>query len=150
MIAGCNNNAVTLCMHAGSSSTMPVASRESPEAVGGTLAFNNAVPSMADWLLSDKLIEFPDLKLAYSEGQIGWIPCALERAETVWDHHDAWMHTKDTIPEVPSTFYWGRLFGCFTADRHGLANLASVGENNISLETDSPHYRFLVGETHQF
>ena len=45
-----------------------------------------------------KLIEFPKLKLAYSEGQIGWIPYALERADTVWDQHDAWQHSKEIDP----------------------------------------------------
>jgi predicted TIM-barrel fold metal-dependent hydrolase len=126
-------------MHVGSSSTNPAASPDSPPAVGGTLAFNNAMASMADWLFSGKLIEFPDLKLAYSEGQIGWIPYALERADTVWEHHDAWMHTKETIPEPPSSYYWGRIFGCFTADHHGLANLDAVGRDNICFETDYPH-----------
>jgi predicted TIM-barrel fold metal-dependent hydrolase len=139
LFAACDANAVTLCMHIGSSSTMPAASPDSPEAVGGTLAFNNAMASMADWLFSGKLIEFPNLKLAYSEGQIGWIPYALERADTVWEHHDAWMHTKERIPEPPSTYYYGRVFGCFTADRHGLLNLAAVGEDNICFETDYPH-----------
>jgi predicted TIM-barrel fold metal-dependent hydrolase len=139
LFAACDVNAVTLCMHIGSSSTMPAASPDSPEAVGGTLAFNNAMASMADWLFSGKLIQFPNLKLAYSEGQIGWIPYALERADTVWEQHDAWMHTKERIPEPPSTYYYGRVFGCFTADRHGLANLAAVGEDNICFETDYPH-----------
>jgi predicted TIM-barrel fold metal-dependent hydrolase len=137
--AACNANQVTICMHVGSSSTNPAASPDSPPAVGGTLAFNNAMASMADWLFSGKLIEFPDLKLAYSEGQIGWIPYALERADTVWEHHDAWMHTKETIPEPPSSYYWGRIFGCFTADHHGLANLDAVGRDNICFETDYPH-----------
>jgi predicted TIM-barrel fold metal-dependent hydrolase len=139
VFAVCNDNAVTICMHIGSSSTTPAASPDSPPAVGGTLAFNNAIASMVDWLFSAKLIEFPELRLAYSEGQIGWIPYALERADTVWAQHDAWMHTRATIPEPPSTYYWGRLFGCFTADRHGVNNLGSVGEDNICFETDYPH-----------
>jgi predicted TIM-barrel fold metal-dependent hydrolase len=139
MIAACNDNNVTICMHVGSSSSMPIASPDSPEAVGGTLAFNNAMGSMADWLFSGKLIKFPDVKLAYSEGQIGWIPYALERADTVWEHHNAWMHTKDTIPEPPSTYYYGRIFGCFTADHVGMANLDLVGPDNICFETDYPH-----------
>ncbi len=139
MMAAADDNDVVLCMHVGSSSTMPAASPDSPEAVGGTLAFNNAMASMADWLFSGKLIEFPRLKLAYSEGQIGWIPYALERADTVWEHHDSWMHTKERIPEPPSSYYWGRIFGCFTADHHGVANLDSVGEDNICFETDYPH-----------
>jgi hypothetical protein len=49
------------------------------------------------------------------------------------------MHTKDKIPEPPSTYYYGRIFGCFTADSVGLANLDRVGLDNICFETDYPH-----------
>jgi predicted TIM-barrel fold metal-dependent hydrolase len=94
---------------------------------------------MADWLFSGNLLKFPKLKLAYSEGQIGWIPYVLERADTVWEMHDSWMHAKDRIPVLPSTQYYGRIFGCFTADRHGLRSLEEVGEDNICFETDYPH-----------
>jgi predicted TIM-barrel fold metal-dependent hydrolase len=135
----CNDTGVTLCMHIGSSSSMPAASPDAPEGVGGTLAFNNAMASMADWLYSGKLVQFPDLKLAYSEGQIGWIPYALERADTVWEQHDSWMNNKARIPEPPSTYYYGRIFGCFTADRHGMRSLDEVGVDNICFETDYPH-----------
>ena len=83
--------------------------------------------------------QFPKLKLAYSEGQIGWIPYILERADTVWEKHDAWTHAKERIPVPPSTQYYGRIFGCFTADRHGLRSLEEVGEDNICFETDYPH-----------
>ena len=49
------------------------------------------------------------------------------------------MNSKSRIPEPPSTYYYGRIFGCFTADRHGLANLDAVGPDNICFETDYPH-----------
>ena len=139
LLATCNDTGVTLCMHIGSSSTNPAASPDAPGGVGGTLAFNNSMASLADWLFSAKLIQFPKLKLAYSEGQIGWIPYALERADTVWDQHDSWQHSKARIPEPPSTYYYGRVFGCFTADYHGLHSLDAVGEDNICFETDYPH-----------
>ena len=139
LFAECDASGVTLCMHIGSSSTNPAASPDAPGGVGGTLAFNNSMASLADWLFSGKLIQFPKLKLAYSEGQIGWIPYALERADTVWDQHDSWQHSKARIPEPPSTYYYGRVFGCFTADHHGLHSLAEVGEDNICFETDYPH-----------
>jgi predicted TIM-barrel fold metal-dependent hydrolase len=139
MFAVCNDRAVTLNMHIGSSSSMPAASPDSPEAVGSTLQFHNAFHSMVDWLFSGKMIQFPELKLAYSEGQIGWIPYALERADTVWEMHEAWTHAKAMIPEPPSTYYKGRIFGCFTADRYGLRNLDVLGEDNICFEVDYPH-----------
>jgi predicted TIM-barrel fold metal-dependent hydrolase len=135
----CNDTGVTLCMHIGSSSTNPAASPDAPGGVGGTLAFNNSMASMADWLFSGKLIQFPKLKLAYSEGQIGWIPYALERADTVWEHHDSWQHSKERVPNPPSSYYYGRIFVCFNADHHGLHSLPEVGEDNICFETDYPH-----------
>ena len=135
----CNDYGVTVCMHVGSSSSNPVASPDSQAAVGVTLGFNNAMASLADWLFSGNLIRFPKLKLAYSEGQIGWIPYVLERADTVWEMHDSWTHAKERIPVPPSTQYYGRIFGCFTADRHGLRSLEEVGEDNICFETDYPH-----------
>lgn len=126
-------------MHIGSSSSNPVASPDAPQGVGNTLAFNNSLASLSDWLWSGKMIQFPNLKLAYSEGQIGWIPYVLERADTVWDLHEGWMHSKELVPEPPSTYYYGRVFGCFTADRHGLQSLAEVGPDNICFEVDYPH-----------
>lgn len=134
-----NDTGVTLSMHIGSSSTTPATSPDAPGGVGNTLAFNNSFASLADWLYSGKLVQFPKLKLAYSEGQIGWIPYALERADTVWEVHDSWIHAKEMLPEPPSTYYYGRVFGCFTADRHGLKNLDAVGEDNVCFETDYPH-----------
>ncbi len=103
------------------------------------VGFNNSMASLGDYLFGGIMHRFPKLKIAYSEGQIGWIPYALERADTVWEHHDAWQHSKAKIPEPPSTYYYGRIFGCFTADRVGLANLDMVGVDNICFETDYPH-----------
>ena len=30
---------------------------------------------------------------------------------------------RDLVPEPPSTYYYGRIYGCFTADHHGLHSL---------------------------
>jgi Amidohydrolase len=43
------------------------------------------------------------------------------------------------VPEPPSTYYYGRVFGCFTADRVGLRNIDVVGQDNLCFETDYPH-----------
>ncbi|MHB8220777.1 MAG: amidohydrolase family protein [Acidimicrobiales bacterium] len=139
LFQACNDTGVTVCMHVGSSSSNPAASPDAPQAAGVTLSFNNSFASLVDWLFSGKLIQFPKLKLAYSEGQIGWIPYVLERADTVWEHHDGWQHTREKIPQPPSTYYYGRVYGCFTADHHGLHSLAEVGPDNICFETDYPH-----------
>jgi predicted TIM-barrel fold metal-dependent hydrolase len=139
LFAACNDLGVVLNMHIGSSSKMPIASPDAPPGVAGVLQFNNSMASLADWLYSGVLVRYPKLKLAYSEGQIGWIPYALERADTIWEHHDSWIRAKDRIPNPPSSYYYGRIFGCFTSDEIGLKNIADVGEDNVCFETDYPH-----------
>jgi predicted TIM-barrel fold metal-dependent hydrolase len=84
-------------------------------------------------------IGFPDLKLAYSEGQMGWVPYILERADDVWEEHRAWGGVRDRIPEPPSTYYYDHIYCCFFRDRHGLKSLDEVGVENVTFETDYPH-----------
>ena len=74
LFAVCEETRTTLCMHIGSSSKMPAASPDAPPSTDIMLSFNNSMASLADFLFSGVLVRFPKLKLAYSEGQIGWIP----------------------------------------------------------------------------
>ena len=147
--AACEETATVVCMHIGSSSQMPATSGDAPVAVAATLSFNNAMASLSDFLFSGKLVTFPSLKLAYSEGQIGWLPYVLERADDVWREHRAWGGVKDLVPEPPSTYYYRQVFGCFFRDRHGIASLDVVGEDNITFETDYPHTDSTWPETRQ-
>jgi predicted TIM-barrel fold metal-dependent hydrolase len=84
-------------------------------------------------------VQFPELRVAYSEGQIGWIPYILERADDVWSEHRAWGGVAEKVPEPPSTYYYDHVFGCFFRDQHGLDSLDKVGEDNVTFETDYPH-----------
>ena len=138
-IAACQDTGSVICMHIGSSSRMPATSGDAPPAVAATLSFNNAMASMSDWLFSGKLVQFPDVRLAYSEGQIGWIPYILERADTVWEEHRAWGGVRDLVPEPPSTYYYRQIYGCFFRDHHGVASIEECGVDNITFETDYPH-----------
>jgi predicted TIM-barrel fold metal-dependent hydrolase len=137
--AACAETHTVVCMHIGSSSKMPATSADAPVAVAATLSFGNAMSSLTDFLFSGVLVRFPDLKLAYSEGQIGWIPYILERADDVWLEHRAWGGVRDIVPEPPSTYYYRQVFGCFFRDRHGIESLDSVGVDNTTFETDYPH-----------
>ncbi len=135
----CEDTGTVVCMHIGSSSQMPATSPDAPPAVAATLSFGNAMSSMSDFLFSGVLVRHPELILAYSEGQIGWIPYILERADDVWEEHRAWGGVRDVIPEPPSTYYYRQIYGCFFRDKHGLDSLDAVGVDNITFETDYPH-----------
>jgi predicted TIM-barrel fold metal-dependent hydrolase len=135
----CSETGTVVCMHIGSSSKMPATSGDAPVAVSATLSFGNAMASLADFLFSGVLVRFPDLRLAYSEGQIGWLPYILERADDVWSEHRAWGGVRDIVPEPPSSYYYRQVYGCFFRDQHGLDSLDRVGVDNITFETDYPH-----------
>lgn len=139
LFEACAETNTVVNMHIGSSSKMPSTSADAPAAVGSTLTFNNAMASMTDFLFSGVLVKYPTLKLAYSEGQIGWIPYIIERADKVWEENRGWGGIGDKVPEPPSTYYYRQIFGCFFDDAYGLDNIERVGIDNVCFETDYPH-----------
>ena len=95
---------------------------------------------------------FPNLKIALSEGEIGWIPYFLERAEQVVDKQRHWVKkdsrswatppptriSTSTTSTCAGTFR-DHIYGCFIDDAHGIASLDEIGEDNVMCETDYPH-----------
>jgi predicted TIM-barrel fold metal-dependent hydrolase len=137
--AACNEAQVTINMHIGSGSKMPSTSPDAPAAVGSTLTFANCCFSMVDWLMSGVLTRHPELVIAYSEGQIGWIPYILERADTVWHENRGWGGIADKVLEPPSELFKRHVYGCFFDDPHGLRSIDEIGVDRITYETDYPH-----------
>ncbi len=138
-LQACQDTGTVINMHIGSSSKMPSTSGDAPAAVSSTLTYMNAAMSLTDWLMSGVFERFPNLKIAYSEGQIGWIPYVLERADKVWEDNRAWGGVADIVKRPPSEYYYSNIYGCFFDDPHGLKNIEAVGEDNITFETDYPH-----------
>jgi predicted TIM-barrel fold metal-dependent hydrolase len=139
VFAACAETGTVMCMHIGSGSKMPSTSPDAPAAVQSTATFTNCMLSMCDWLFSGVLERFPELRIAYSEGQIGWIPYILERADHVRETNRAWGGVTSLVHEKPSFYFSRQVFGCFFSDRFGLENLADIGEDNVLFECDYPH-----------
>jgi predicted TIM-barrel fold metal-dependent hydrolase len=135
----CAETDTVVCMHIGSSSKMPSTSLDAPAAVGSTLTYMNAAMSMTDFLMSGLFEKFPRLKIAYSEGQIGWIPYILERADKVWEDNRGWGGVEDKVLRPPSEYYYEHVYGCFFDDPHGVKNIEAIGIDNVTFETDYPH-----------
>ena len=118
---------------------MVTTSPDAPIAVASTLAFANASYALTDWLMSGLFTKFPDLTLALSEGQIGWIPYIIERADVVWEENRGWNEIYETVTEPPSDLYRRHFYGCFFRDRHGVRSLDDIGVDTVTFETDYPH-----------
>ena len=137
--AACDETSTVVNMHIGSSSKMPSTSADAPAAVGSSLTHINAELSMTDFLMSGLFERFANLKVAYSEGQIGWIPHLLHRMDVVWEENRGWGGVADKVPNPPSSYFKDHVYGCFFDDPHGLKLIDEIGEDNITYESDYPH-----------
>ena len=85
---------MAICLHIGTGNPTPMPTMSTPiEAYITTMPMAISV-SAADWLNLEALHRYPTMKIALSEGGIGWIPYFLERADFVHRHHKAWTHSR--------------------------------------------------------
>lgn len=138
----------TLCMHIGSSSKMPTTTTGAPFVMGPILDWSNSMCSLLDYIFSGTLERFPKMKIAYSEGQVGWMPYLLERADKIWEEFRG-EEFENTVPNPPSSYIPGRVYGCIFDDDTGLRNRDVIGMDQICFETDYPHAQATFPNTMQ-
>jgi predicted TIM-barrel fold metal-dependent hydrolase len=138
-LRACEETETVVCMHIGSSSKLMTTSTDAPMGVRYALTTLNSQMSLADWLLSATLARFHTLRIAYSESQIGWMPYLLERVDRLWEDGHASYEMNPLLTDRPSTYFTGRVFGCFFEDDFGLRNRDAIGVDQITFESDYPH-----------
>jgi predicted TIM-barrel fold metal-dependent hydrolase len=146
----------------GSSSLVPEITPDTPMAVN--MAWMIGVRTsgcLLMWLFSGVFDRFPNIKLALSEGGIGWIPWFVQRAQQIADKQGAWaVNTKyklghgDRHPdlEVATGFELklkgvdfrqvlrDHVYGCFIDDEIGAdIGIRYLGVDNVMAEADYPH-----------
>jgi predicted TIM-barrel fold metal-dependent hydrolase len=103
-----------------------------------TLTPMNIVQAAADLVWSPVLRKFPDLKVALSEGGIGWVPYMLERLDYNYRKHHLWTG-QDFGDKLPSQVFNEHVLLCFIDDRFGVASRAALDMDNVMWECDYPH-----------
>ena len=136
--SACQETETVVCMHIGSSSKMPSTSPDAPFSVSSTITFANAMGSMCDYILSGIFVRFPKLKIAYAEGQVGWMPYVVERMDKIWEERGDASFGID-LPDPPSSYIPNHIWGCIFDDEIGLKNRDIIGMNQICFEVDFPH-----------
>src|SRR5919106_48170 len=109
LFAACQETDTVVNMHIGSSSTFPMTSRDAPRAVSLALTYQGAAHGFADWLCSGVLDRFGELRIAWSEGQVGWMPFILERLDQVWSERPVYGNLDGRVGSLPSSYLAGRV-----------------------------------------
>lgn len=150
VLAAANEMGMIVSMHVGSSSTLPQISSHAPFMANLSWGAVRTSGTMLEWLFSGLFQRFPNLKIALSEGNIGWIPYFLERGEQVLETQRHWVKQGVQFGDHATTDvdldkidlradFREHVFGCFIRDNTGIAAIDLIGEDNIMCETDYPH-----------
>jgi predicted TIM-barrel fold metal-dependent hydrolase len=132
----CTDTETVVCMHIGSSGELTNPAPDGPFVIPIALGNVNAQAATVAFALSPVPRKFPTIKLAISEGGIGWVPSALERADRQFVKHRLWAGMDDLLPSQ----VWERnIWGCMIEEPIGLSFRAHVGIGKIMWECDYPH-----------
>jgi predicted TIM-barrel fold metal-dependent hydrolase len=135
-LAAAQDADMPLCLHFGSGGAPDVAP-DANFAVAIALFGMNSQFATVDLLFSPVFHKFPQLRVALSEGGIGWIPYVVERLDYVWERH-RW-YTGVNVDARPSDLFRDHIFGCFISDDAGVETRHLIGMRNLMFEGDYPH-----------
>jgi predicted TIM-barrel fold metal-dependent hydrolase len=139
MIQACSDENVVLSLHIGAGFEVINRPKEAPIDHLMVLACQISAITAQDLLFGPTLRKFPDLKVALSEGGIGWIPFYLDRIDRHYTNQ-TWLHGGDDFGgKLPSEVFRDHFLACFITDPSGLELRHRIGIDIIAWECDYPH-----------
>ncbi|HEY2429973.1 MAG TPA: amidohydrolase family protein [Acidimicrobiales bacterium] len=136
-IAACAETGTVINLHIGSSGASPTTTDDAPPDVTGVLFFGYAMFAAVDWLYSMYPVRHPDLRIALSEGGIGWVAGLLDRLDHMLSYHD--MYGTWTSELKPSEVLRRNFWFCAVEDPSSFDQRERIGTEHILLEADYPH-----------
>jgi len=135
IIEACVETDTVISLHVGSSGMYSMPSDAPALQLGATLFGQLSLTACAEWLWSGYAYRYPDLKIAMSEGGIGWVPMLLDRLENVVDRSGYGAGWDLRPAEVLRRNFWFcTIDDPSTIDLHDV-----IGDDHIMVEVDYPH-----------
>jgi predicted TIM-barrel fold metal-dependent hydrolase len=95
------------------------------------------VLAVQDLLWGPAMRKYPDLKVAFSEGGIGWIPFLMDRVDRHYVNQ-RWTG-QDFGEKMPSDVFREHALACFIYDPTALKLYEDIGIDILAFECDYPH-----------
>jgi predicted TIM-barrel fold metal-dependent hydrolase len=136
IIRACAETDTVISIHVASTGGYPSPPNAPFLQLGATLFGQLSLAACAEWLWSGFAIRYPDLKIAMSEGGIGWVAMLLDRLDNIVDRSGYGLSTWDIRPaEVLQRNFWF----CTLDDPSTIDTRHRIGVDRIMLEVDYPH-----------
>jgi predicted TIM-barrel fold metal-dependent hydrolase len=137
IFAALSDEGMAVCLHIGGSFNLLKRPSEAPLDQRIILSAQFSSVAAVDLIVGGALRKFPSLKVAMSEGGIGWIPLLLDRIDFYLENQ-TWSDWD--LGGMTGTEVWRRNFlGCFIREPTGLKQWERIGIDTIAWECDYPH-----------
>jgi predicted TIM-barrel fold metal-dependent hydrolase len=135
IIRACVETDTVISLHVGSSGMYPFPPGGPAIQIAATMFGQLSLGSCTEWLWSGYPKEFPELKIAMSEGGIGWVPMLIDRLDNLVDRSGYGKGWDVRPSDVLRRNFWF----CTIDDPSTIALRHVIGIDHIMLETDYPH-----------
>ena len=138
IVRACAETGTVLNLHVGSSGFAQMPPGAPMLELGATLFGELAFVSCAEWLWSGWAARYPDLKIAMSEGGIGWVAGLIDRLDNIMSRSGygaGWPDKKNSPSDVLRRNFWF----CMIDDPSTVSTRHAIGVENILVESDYPH-----------
>jgi predicted TIM-barrel fold metal-dependent hydrolase len=135
IIRACVETDTVISIHVGSSGGYPSPPGAPYLALGATMFGQLSLAACAEWLWSGYAVEHPTLRIAMSEGGIGWVPMLIDRLDNIIDRSGYGLGWDTRPSDVLRRNFWF----CTLDDPSTIALRHVVGVENIMVEVDYPH-----------
>ena len=109
-----------------------------PETVA-VLFFAYGMYAAVDWLYSKVPVRFPNLKIALSEGGIGWVAGLIDRLDHCFAYQLGYLPTWRDVDLTPSEVLRRNFWFCAIDDTSGFLTRDVIGVDHLLVESDYPH-----------
>ncbi len=137
IIQACAETDTVMNLHVGSSGFASMPPGAPMLELGATLFSPMAVTSCAEWLWSGWPARYPDLKIAMSEGGIGWVAGLIDRIDNIMARSGYGSNWPGDC--TPSETLRRNFWFCMIDDPSTLCTKDTIGVENILFESDYPH-----------
>lgn len=139
---------VVMCLHIGQGFSAIQPTPGAPIDNFIILATQISAIAAQDLLWGPAFREYPDLKVAWSEAGIGWIPFYLNRCDRHYTNQRWLGH--DLGGKLPSEIFREHSLACFVTDPTALKVRHDIGIDMIAWECDYPHSDSIFPDAPEF
>jgi predicted TIM-barrel fold metal-dependent hydrolase len=150
ILAACEETETVISLHTGTGEWSSTMSAEAPIEERTALFPACGLAAAADWLWAKVPLRFPNIKIAMSEGGIGWVPMLLDRMDYMVNHELGAVGSHWDGDITPNEALQRNFWFCTIDDPSTLPLLERIGEDLVMLEVDYPHASSTWPDTQDF